>query len=155
VCRLPEISDKRLQKAGNRNGQGLQGLCNKPLVGEIDAMRRGYTGRFIINKQNINMATKSIYDKCTRINREINLRDIHTGSRKPNLKKLFGVKKLVNKYEFERCSESEKRRHLYEDKVLRSLYIENETYGKFFVKSAHVVCMEQNLHSVRKIFALL
>lgn len=71
------------------------------------------------------MATKKVYDECARSNRINGIRSCRTGSFKPNLKALFGVKELVNKLQFKNCSEAEKRRHLYEDKVIRLLYIES------------------------------
>ena len=75
------------------------------------------------------MATKKVYDTCCRMLRKMNLTSLHCdGSNKrilkPNMKFLFGKKELVTKIEFDRCGESEKRRHLREDDVLRSMYIE-------------------------------
>lgn len=71
----------------------------------------------------IGMATKETYDLCIKVNKRRGRRGFD-GSFKPDLKALFGVKKLVDKGQLHRCSESEKRRHLWEDGVLRSLYIE-------------------------------
>lgn len=82
----------------------------------------------IINNLKVSiMATISIYNKCIACNKKNNRRDLHTGSVKPNLKKLFGVKNLVNQFQLKSCCEAEKRRHLYEDAVLRFLYIENNS----------------------------
>lgn len=70
------------------------------------------------------MATKRVYDECrvflqqnkTSTKRE-NLRVT-----KPDLKSLFGEKRLVNKHEFDECSEREKFSHRCEDNLLQSLY---------------------------------
>ena len=71
------------------------------------------------------MATKKGYDQCISTNRPRNLREFHTGSFKPNLKGLFGMKSLISQFQLDRCSEAEKSRHLHEDAVLRFLYIED------------------------------
>jgi hypothetical protein len=48
--------------------------------------------------------------------------------------KLFGEKLIVDESKLLRCGEVEKRRHLYEDKVLRLLYLENQSYVGFGVE---------------------
>lgn len=77
------------------------------------------------------MATKKVYDACCRALREHPLYSIsHKRGfrskriRRPNMKFLFGKKELVSEVELSRCGEAEKRRHLLEDHVLRSTYIE-------------------------------
>ena len=85
------------------------------------------------------MATKAVYDECIRLNRARGLRDFRTGSYIPNLKALFGKKELIDKREFERCSEGEQRRHLGQDNVLRALYIECNSYPKSPINNPHMV----------------
>lgn len=85
------------------------------------------------------MATKRVYDACCR---KIQMRGLHslrnkrTSFRisKPNMNKLFGEKLIVDDSQMACCSEAEKRRHLYEDRVLRFLYLEDQSYGCFPVK---------------------
>lgn len=71
------------------------------------------------------MATLQIFNACTEHNQELNRKSFKTSSFEPDLISLFGVKELVDKMELEGYSEIEKRRHFYEDAVLRFLYIEN------------------------------
>lgn len=47
------------------------------------------------------------------------------------MQNLFGEKLIIDEFEMLRCGEAEKRRHLYEDKVLRFLYLENQSYMGF------------------------
>jgi len=72
------------------------------------------------------MATKQIYDRCVKRNCELGRKDFYTGSFKPNMAKIFSRKRIiVDEFQFGCGSESDKRRHLYEDNVLRFLYLEN------------------------------
>lgn len=66
-----------------------------------------------------------MFNACTERNEELNRTSFKTRSFEPDLISLFGVKELVDKMELEGYSEIEKRRHFYEDAVLRFLYIEN------------------------------
>lgn len=66
-----------------------------------------------------------MFNACTERNKELNRTSFKTISFEPDLISLFGVKELVDKIELEGYSEIEKRRHFYEDAVLRFLYIEN------------------------------
>jgi len=70
------------------------------------------------------MATKQVYDVCVKRNREIGLRQFNTGSFKPDMKKLFGEKKLIDSNKLCICSEASRSRHIYEDAVLSNLYLE-------------------------------
>lgn len=74
------------------------------------------------------MATKKVYDACCRCIRKMDLHQIGgAGSMKmtkPAMSFLFGKTELVTEKELMRCGESEKRRHLMEDYVLRCTYIE-------------------------------
>ena len=80
------------------------------------------------------MATKMMYDLCCRAMRRHGLKEFHSGRYCPNLTGLFGEKLIVNKHEFSCCSETEQRRHLYEDRVLRVLYLEDKSYRGFPIK---------------------
>lgn len=85
------------------------------------------------------MATKKVYDACCRKLQSRSLSCINSrgGSKrllKPDMHKLFGEKLIVDESELLRCGEVEKRRHLYEDKVLRLLYLENQSYMGFGVE---------------------
>lgn len=71
------------------------------------------------------MATIQLFNACTKRNRELNRKSFRTNSFDPDLISLFGVKELVDEIQLEGYSEVEKSRHLYEDAVLRFLYIEN------------------------------
>ncbi len=82
------------------------------------------------------MATKKVYDACCRALAEQPLYSIsHKRGfrskriRRPNMKFLFGKKELVSEVQLSHCSEAEKRRHLLEDHVLRSTYIELYAHG--------------------------
>lgn len=81
------------------------------------------------------MATKKIYDACCRRLRSILVNGID-GRRllRPEMRKLFGKKLIIDECEMERCSESEQRRHLDEDRVLRLLYLEDQSYAGFIVE---------------------
>lgn len=76
------------------------------------------------------MATKKVYDECCRVLRERPLYRISCKDGcsyriyRPDMRFLFGKIELVTEHEFMRCSESEKRRHLREDVVLRGTYLE-------------------------------
>lgn len=85
------------------------------------------------------MATIEMYNECIATNKKKGLKDLHTGTHKPNLKRLFGVKELVNKRQFERCCETEQRRHLYQDRVLRLLYIKDNSDFEFTINKSNVV----------------
>ena len=88
------------------------------------------------------MATKKVYDECVRRNRLIGNKSIPGDSYKPPMKMLFGEKLLVNKTEFECLGETEKERHLYEDRVLRLLYIEKKSYHELAIKKyGHIIAM--------------
>lgn len=80
------------------------------------------------------MATKKVYDACCREMRRRGCQDFRSGRYSPDLVGLFGEKLIANQREFERCSETEQRRHLYEDYVLRFLYLKDESYRGFPVK---------------------
>ena len=67
------------------------------------------------------MATKKVYDRCCEFIRNQKIQSITGKSNKPALH-LFGVVKLVDEAEFMRCSESEQRRHQWEDSVLLAMY---------------------------------
>lgn len=77
------------------------------------------------------MARKAVYDACCREIQRRNLQTMSGCMRHPDLQNLFGEKLIVNQREFERFSETEKRRHLYEDHVLRFLYLKDESYRGF------------------------
>lgn len=70
------------------------------------------------------MATKAVYDQCVMNNRNKGRCDYYTGSYKPDMKFLFGKKCLVTKFEFLQLGKVEQRRHLSEDRVLITLYLE-------------------------------
>lgn len=85
------------------------------------------------------MATKKVYDACCRKLQSMSLSCINSrgGSKrllKPDMHKLFGEKLIVDESELLRSGEVEKRRHLYEDKVLRFIYLENQSYVGFGVE---------------------
>lgn len=80
------------------------------------------------------MATKKIYDQCCMAMRQHRCKDFQSGRYCPNLVRIFGEKLIADQREFERCSETEQRRHLYEDRVLRLLYLKDESYRGFPVK---------------------
>lgn len=85
------------------------------------------------------MATKKVYDACCRKLRLINLYSLnqHGQSKrylKPDLKKLFGEKLIIDDRQMQGCGKAEKRRHLYEDRILRFLYLENQSYNGFPVE---------------------
>lgn len=80
------------------------------------------------------MATKKVYDACCREMRRRGCQDFRSGRYCPNLAGLFGKKLIVNQREFDCCSETEQRRHLNEDYVLRLLYLKDESYRGFPVK---------------------
>lgn len=80
------------------------------------------------------MATKKVYDACCRMLRENAARGIkhleagkdgkfHETIKPVGIFCLFGRKCLVTKSEFSRCSEGEKRRHLFEDEILSAHYL--------------------------------
>ena len=85
------------------------------------------------------MATIEIYKRCIDINKKRGLKDIHTGSYKPNLERLFLVKELVNKRQFKRCSETEQSRHLYQDRILWFLYIKDHPNFQFAINKPDMV----------------
>lgn len=73
------------------------------------------------------MATIQQYEACAARNKHLE-RTVDGSKRStyyPVLDKLFGKKLLIDESELANCCESEKSRHLYEDSVLRFLYIEN------------------------------
>ncbi|WP_147336304.1 hypothetical protein [Bacteroides oleiciplenus] len=70
------------------------------------------------------MATKAVYDQCVMMNRKRGRRSYYTGSYKPNMIFLFGEKRLATKAQFVKLSKMEQRRHLAEDRVLVSMYLE-------------------------------
>lgn len=85
------------------------------------------------------MATKKVYDACCRKLQSMSLSCINSRGEsklllKPDMYKLFGEKLIVDESKLLRCGEVEKRRHLYEDKVLRLLYLENQSYVGFGVE---------------------
>ena len=96
------------------------------------------------------MATKKVYDECCRVLREHPIYRISSkvgGSRRiyrPDMVFLFGKKKLVTERELMCCGESEKRRHLREDFILLSTYIELDSYVKFASKGSNVVTEAKN-----------
>lgn len=96
------------------------------------------------------MATKKVYDECCRTMRRIGLRQLtKSGDRplhKPDLSLLFGRKELVCKKEFMACCESEQRRHLRQDNILRSLYIELESAIKHSIIRSNMVSSKPNIH---------
>lgn len=69
------------------------------------------------------MATLAVFTECVNGSKELGLRP--TLSRK-SLSYLFGVVKLVSESEFMKSSEAEKNRHLFENRVLRALYIKDD-----------------------------
>ena len=82
------------------------------------------------------MATKKVYDACCRKLQSMSLSCINSRGEskrllKPDMQNLFGEKLIIDEFEMLRCDEAEKRRHLYEDKVLRLLYLENQSYMGF------------------------
>lgn len=91
------------------------------------------------------MATISVYNRCIQENIKYGVKEFHTGSYKPNLKGLFGVKKLVSKRQFDGCCESEKRRHLYEDSVIRLLYIKENFGRKESIKRINILTRHENV----------
>lgn len=82
------------------------------------------------------MATKKVYDACCRKLQSTPLYSLNSKGNsmrllKPDMQNLFGEKLIIDEFEMLRCGEAEKRRHLYEDKVLRFLYLENQSYMDF------------------------
>lgn len=82
------------------------------------------------------MATKKVYDACCRKLRSMTLYALNKHGEsnrclKPNMKKLFGEKLIIDDRQMQGCSEAEKRRHLYEDRILRFLYLEDQSYNGF------------------------
>lgn len=75
------------------------------------------------------MATKKVYDACCRAMKgEQHLAMSSVNGKlhrvvRPPLKELFGRKCLVDELEFMGCSEREKRCHLDEDSILRTIYL--------------------------------
>lgn len=65
---------------------------------------------------------------CCKKLRSLGIKTINGKMKSPNLTVLFGEKLIVDDFEFARCSEAEKRRHLYEDGIIRFLYLENQSY---------------------------
>lgn len=86
------------------------------------------------------MATKKVYDECCQAmqkNRMLgwkhysfNKKGELVEDRRPPLRKLFRRKCLVTKSEFDRCSKSEKRRHLFEDELIRQHYLKCGLYSR-------------------------
>ena len=89
------------------------------------------------------MATKKVYDACCRCIRHMGLHQITgIGSRrmtKPAMSFLFGKTELVTEKELMKCCESEKRRHLMEDDILRCTYIELYSKVKPSIKCSGMV----------------
>lgn len=98
------------------------------------------------------MATIEIYKACIATNKKTGLKDLHNGTYKPNLKRLFGIKELVNKRQFERCGETEQRRHLYQDRILRLLYIKGSSDFEFTVNKPNMVTRAKNVERIGKVF---
>ena len=72
------------------------------------------------------MATKQMFDTCTQRNKELGRSNSpYKKLYAPKLKSIFGSWSLIDESEIQTCSEAEKNRHLYENRVLRFLYIEN------------------------------
>lgn len=71
------------------------------------------------------MATIEMFLACEKRNRKIKRITTKESGYFPNLRIIFGEVKLVNQINLANLSKREKRRHLYEDKVLWFLYIEN------------------------------
>lgn len=69
------------------------------------------------------MATKKVYKQCCDAMQKNGCKSITGKNNQPSLF-LIGVKKLVNKAQFQRCSKREQRRHLWEDSVLLAMYAE-------------------------------
>lgn len=107
----------------------IQALAKKKTVRKGAPIRRRnpLTNNFASRGRNEVMATISVYNQCVRKNKERGVRNIRTGSFKPDLIGLFGEKILVNQFQLNRCSEAEKRRHLHQDRILRFLYIESNS----------------------------
>lgn len=85
------------------------------------------------------MATQKVYDACCRKIQMYGLHSLNSKGTsfrmsKPDMKKLFGEKLIVNDSQMACCSEAEKSRHLYEDRVLRFLYLEDQSYDRLPVK---------------------
>lgn len=96
------------------------------------------------------MATKKVYDECCRAMCRMKLeritKDGGTPLTKPDMLLLFGRKKLVSEKQFMACSKSEQRRHLRQDDILRSLYIELEAAAKRSIKRTNMVASKPNTH---------
>ena len=95
------------------------------------------------NQNNWFMATKKVYDACCQCIRQMNLQQVTSaGCRKitkPAMSFLFEKTELVTEKELMRCGEIEQRRHLNEDAILRSIYIELYSKVKPFVKHSNMV----------------
>lgn len=101
------------------------------------------------------MATKKVYDACCERMRHRPLWRISgNGGKKrmikPDMRFLFGKKELVCEIEFAACSEIEKRRHLREDFVLRSLYLELDSDGESAVMESGTVAHTAYSYTVSK-----
>lgn len=96
------------------------------------------------------MATKKVYDACCRAMRRMKMGKLTKGGSmpltKPDMLLLFGRKELVSEKQFMACSKSEQRRHLRQDDILRSLYIELEAAAKRSIKRANMVTSKPNTH---------
>lgn len=98
----------------------------------------------VLMRKNIGiMATKKVYDACCRNIQKMDLHIVTKAGeiriRKPNMLFLFGKKELVTEKEFMYCSKREKRRHLMEDNILRSMYIELDSNMKFSIEHPNMV----------------
>lgn len=107
----------------------------------------------------ITMATKKVYDACCeRMQHRPLWRISGNGGEQrmtePDMRFLFGKKELVSEVEFAACSEIEKRRHLREDFVLRSLYLELDPDRQSAVIESGSVAHTAYSHTVSKQFTL-
>lgn len=69
------------------------------------------------------MATKQVFLQCVKGAKEMGVRPILSCK---TLRFLFGVVELISESELVKRSEVEQNRHLFQDRVLRALYIKDD-----------------------------
>lgn len=100
------------------------------------------------------MATIKVYNECCRVMRKVGYHRIVNGEFIPCFKpdmKILGFEKLVSEIQLMSCSESEKRRHLHEDDILRCMYIELESHFDCPINRAGSICSMGDSKRISKV----
>ncbi|MGL4520822.1 MAG: hypothetical protein ACRCUJ_14435 [Phocaeicola sp.] len=102
------------------------------------------------------MATRNTYNECCENLQKYPLYELTDNGEtkrvyKPNLIWLFGKKLLIDECNLLNCSEGEKSRHLREDRLLRTLYIENHPHSQRVIEKSKSIAHYKGVNGFSKL----